>query len=167
VQSKVDLGMANNGVYEIVVFQAERAWNGSTYKLTLSGFNDLPSSCTPTCGDGVTVADEECDCGTTGTGPLPAGCPGPNDDNTYGGCTTKCTWGGFCGDNIVNGSEECDDGPKNGTQYGGGGCTLGCTRAHFCGDSVVDTAQGEECDLGAANGGELCTDKCKLVIQQQ
>jgi hypothetical protein len=67
----------------------------------------------------------------------------------------------------VNGSEECDDGPKNGTQYGGGGCTLGCTRAHFCGDSVVDTAQGEECDLGAANGGELCTDKCKLVIQQQ
>jgi fibro-slime domain-containing protein len=167
VQSKVDLGMANNGVYEIVVFQAERAWNGSTYKLTLSGFNDLPSSCTPACGDGITVADEECDCGTTGTGPLPTGCPGPNDDNTYGGCTTKCTWGGFCGDNIVNGSEECDDGPKNGTQYGGGGCTLGCTRAHFCGDSVVDTAQGEECDLGAANGGELCTDKCKLVIQQQ
>jgi fibro-slime domain-containing protein len=166
-QSKVDLGMSNNGVYEIVVFQAERAWWGSTYKLTLSGFNDLPSACTPACGDGITVADEECDCGTTGTGPLPAGCPGPNDDNTYGGCTTKCTWGGFCGDNIVNGPEECDEGPDNGTQYGGSGCTLGCTKAHTCGDNVVDTAQGEECDLGAANGGNLCTDKCKLVIQQQ
>ena len=167
VQSKVDLGMTNNGVYEIVVFQAERAWNGSTYKLTLSGFNDLPSACTPTCGDGITVADEECDCGTTGTGPLPAGCPGPNDDNTYGGCTTKCTWGGFCGDNIVNGSEECDNGKDNGTQYGADGCTLGCTKPHSCGDSVVDTSQGEECDLGPANGGDLCTDKCKLIIINQ
>jgi fibro-slime domain len=166
VQSKVDLGMSNNGVYEIVVFQAERAWWGSTYKLTLSGFNDLPSACTPTCGDGVTVADEECDCGD-GTKPAPASCPGSNNDDTYGGCTTKCKWGGFCGDGVINGTEECDDGPKNGTQYGGGGCTLGCTRAHFCGDNVVDTSQGEECDLGDANGGELCTDKCKLIIINQ
>jgi hypothetical protein len=95
------------------------------------------------------------------------GCPGPNDDNTYGGCTTKCTWGGYCGDNIVNGSEECDNGKDNGTQYGADGCTLGCTKPHFCGDNVVDTAQGEECDLGDANGGELCTDKCKLIIINQ
>jgi hypothetical protein len=109
------------------------------------------------------VADEECDCGD-GKGPLPAGCPTPNDDNTYGGCTTKCTWGGYCGDGIVNGSEDCDDGPKNGTQYGGSGCTLGCTTTHYCGDNVVDTSQGEECDLGSANGGDLCTDKCKLII---
>jgi fibro-slime domain-containing protein len=160
------LGMQSGNVYQIAVFQTERQTTCSSYKLTLSGFNAAHSDCTPKCGDGVTVADEECDCGT-GTGPFPAGCSGPNDDNTYGGCTTKCKWGGFCGDNVVNGLEECDNGPKNGTQYGGSGCTLGCTKAHTCGDGVVDTAQGEECDLGTANGGELCTDKCKLVIQQQ
>jgi hypothetical protein len=39
--------MSNNGVYEIAVFQAQRGWSGSTYKLTLSGFNDLPSVCEP------------------------------------------------------------------------------------------------------------------------
>jgi fibro-slime domain-containing protein len=77
-KSKVDLGMTNNGVYEIVVFQAERAWNGSSYKLTLSGFNEAPSECTR-CGDGSTAGDGGCGqapggegaggaSGTTGTG---------------------------------------------------------------------------------------------------
>jgi fibro-slime domain-containing protein len=164
VQSKVDLGMVNNGVYEIVVFQAERAWNGSTYKLTLSGFNDLPSACVPTCGDGIMVGDEECDCGD-GTVPVPASCVGPNSDSTYGGCTTKCTWGTFCGDNIVNGPEECDNGKDNGATYGSSGCTVGCTKPHFCGDNVVDTDRGEQCDLGSANGGNLCGSDCKLPIQ--
>jgi fibro-slime domain-containing protein len=164
VQSKVDLGMVNNGVYEIVVFQAERCWNGSTYKLTLSGFNDLPSSCVPTCGDGIMVGDEECDCGD-GTVPVPASCVGPNSDTTYGGCTTKCTWGTFCGDNIVNGPEECDNGKDNGATYGSSGCTVGCTKPHFCGDGVVDTDRGEQCDLGDANGGDLCGSNCKLPIQ--
>jgi fibro-slime domain-containing protein len=151
--SKVDLGMSNNGVYEIVVFQAERAWKGSTYKLTLSGFNDLPSACVPTCGDGVTVADEECDNGKD------------NNDDTYGGCTTKCTWGTYCGDGITNGPEECDNGKDNGTQYGDNGCTLGCTRPHYCGDGKVDTANGEECDLGPQNGGTLCRTDCKFPFQ--
>ena len=164
VQSKVDLGMVNNGVYEIVVFQAERAWNGSTYKLTLSGFNDLPSACVPTCGDGIMVGDEECDCGD-GTVPVPGSCVGPNSDSTYGGCTTKCTWGTFCGDNIVNGPEECDNGKDNGATYGSSGCTVGCTKPHFCGDNVVDTDRGEQCDLGSANGGNLCGSDCKLPIQ--
>jgi len=164
VQSKVDLGMVNNGVYEIVVFQAERAWNGSTYKLTLSGFNDLPSACVPTCGDGVTVADEECDCGD-GTVPVPANCSGPNNDSTYGGCTTQCKWGTFCGDNVVNGPEECDKGKDNGTQYGTDGCTIGCTKPHYCGDGVVDTDRGEQCDLGSENGGKVCLKDCTLAVQ--
>jgi fibro-slime domain-containing protein len=46
-QSKVSLSMSNNGVYEIAVFQAERAPWGSSFKLTLSGFSDLPSVCEP------------------------------------------------------------------------------------------------------------------------
>jgi len=149
--SKVDFGMTNNGVYEIVVFQAERCWDGSTYKLTLSGFNSAPSSCVPTCGDGVTVAYEECDDGKN------------NSDTAYGGCTTQCKWGPYCGDGVINGSEECDNGKDNGTQYGAGGCTLGCTKAHFCGDGVVDTDRGEQCDLGANNGTGLCTKDCRYI----
>jgi hypothetical protein len=146
--------LVNNGVYEIAVFQAERAWTGSTYKLTLSGFNSAPSTCVPTCGDGVTVADEECDCGNSKDN-MPASCPSPNSDTAYGGCTTQCKWGGYCGDGMVNGTEECDNGPANGTQNGQGGCTLGCTKQHYCGDGNVDTDRGEECDLGSKNGQTL------------
>jgi fibro-slime domain-containing protein len=141
--STVSLGMSDNNVYEIAVFQAERQTTSSTYKLTLSGFNAAPTSCVPTCGDGVTVADEECDNGKD------------NSDDTYGGCTTKCTWGTFCGDNIVNGPEECDSGKDNGATYGEGGCSIGCTKPHFCGDGHADTDRGEECDLGTNNGVKL------------
>ncbi len=153
IQQTATLGLQDGKVYEIAVFQAERQTTGSSYKLTLSGFNAAPTSCVPTCGDGVTVADEECDCGD-GTVPVPASCPGPNDDSTYGGCTTECKWGGFCGDNIVNGNEECDNGKDNGTQYGSGGCTLGCTKPHYCGDGIADTDRGEECDLGIDKNGQ-------------
>ena len=174
----VDLGMVNNGVYEIVVFQAERAWWGSTYKLTLSGFNDAPSNCVPACGDGVAVAGEECDCGTK-TASVPSGCPGPNDDSAYGGCTTKCTWGPFCGDGEVNGPEECDLGKENGTNVGRDGCTFQCKKPHYCGDSNLDTDLDEQCDMGPLNGQKLdssgnptsdpagqvwCSKECQIVI---
>ena len=152
------LGLQDGKVYEIAVFQAERQTTGSSYKLTLSGFNAAPTSCVPTCGDGVTVADEECDCGSDSS-KVPSGtsCPGPNSDDAYGGCTKKCTWGGYCGDGIVNGTEECDNGKDNGTKNGEGGCTLGCTKQHYCGDGNVDTDRQEECDLGDRNGQTLDT----------
>ena len=157
--------LATGNVYEVAVFQAERHTTASSYKLTLTGFNAAPTSCVPTCGDGVAVADEECDNGKD------------NSDTAYGGCTTACKWGGFCGDGIVNGLEECDNGKNNGTQYGPDGCTLGCTRPHFCGDGRVDTDRGEECDLADKNGVKLdgnrtpssdttaqiyCTSDCKI-----
>jgi fibro-slime domain-containing protein len=149
-----NLGLQSGKVYEIAVFQAERQTNGSSYKLTLGGFNAAPTSCVPTCGDGVAVADEECDCGKDASS-KPASCSDPNSDTAYGGCTTKCTWGGYCGDGIVNGKEECDSGKANGTDGGPNGCTLGCTKASYCGDGKADTARGEECDLGDRNGQTL------------
>jgi fibro-slime domain-containing protein len=154
VKGTANLGLQDGKVYEIAVFQAERQTSGSSYKLTLSGFNAAPTSCTPTCGDGVTVADEECDCGTDPK-KVPSTCNGVNDDNSYGGCTTKCKWGGYCGDGITNGTEECDNGSANGTQNGKDGCTLGCTRFHYCGDGNLDTDRQEECDLGDRNGQTL------------
>ena len=157
--------MKPDNVYEVAVFHAERHTTASTFKLTLTGFNAAATICAPTCGDGVAVADEECDNGKD------------NSDTAYGGCTTQCKWGPFCGDGVINGTEECDDGKKNGMQYGEGGCTFGCTKAHFCGDGQVDTARGEECDLGSNNGKTLdrnqspstdvgaqvyCTPECKI-----
>jgi fibro-slime domain-containing protein len=38
-------GLVNGQVYEVVVFQAERQTTGSSYKLTLTGFNSAPSRC--------------------------------------------------------------------------------------------------------------------------
>jgi fibro-slime domain-containing protein len=40
------LGLTSGNVYDIAVFQAERQTTGSTYKLTLTGFNLAPSVCT-------------------------------------------------------------------------------------------------------------------------
>jgi fibro-slime domain-containing protein len=153
IKSTANLGLQNGKVYEIAVFQAERQSTGSSYKLTLSGFNAAPSSCVPKCGDGETVADEECDCGTDASKYPKDRCPGPNDDSTYGGCNTQCKWGSYCGDGETNGPEECDEGQKNGTE--GSKCTIGCTKQHFCGDNNLDTNRSEECDLGERNGQKL------------
>jgi hypothetical protein len=111
----------------------------------------------------VVNGTEACDCGD-GTVPVPAMCPGPNSNDAYGGCTTECTWGGYCGDAIVNGPEECDDG-VNSAKYGQTtGCMPGCRLPHYCGDSHVDSQYGEECDNGPLNGQSLCDEFCKSVV---
>jgi fibro-slime domain-containing protein len=149
----VDLKMTIGSVYEVAVFQAERWCCGSNYMLTLANFIGGKSQCVPTCGDGVAVGDEECDCGD-GKGQTPAGCPGPNSDTTYGGCTTQCKWGAFCGDGTVQsppvGPEECDKGKDNGD--GKSACSIACQAPRTCGDGKLDTDLGEKCDLGTKNG---------------
>ncbi len=55
----------------------------------------------------------------------------------------------FCGDEIVNGDEECDDG----NTVSEDGCSSTCIieeEEPFCGDGFVDS--GEECDDGILNG---------------
>jgi fibro-slime domain-containing protein len=137
----VSLGMSDNGVYEIAVFQAERQTSASTYKLTLTGFNDKPSACGPICGDGVVAPGEQCDNGA---------------DKNLGGfnqCTSECRLGPYCGDAKVEaGVEDCDNG-KNDDEYGlkDGGCGPDCKVPGRCGDNVVQTKFDEECDDGSAN----------------
>jgi len=107
-QSAARFGLEPGNVYKIVVFQAERKMYGSSFRLTLSGFEATPSECTPECGDGVLTAGEECDDGV--------------DKNLggYNGCAADCTLGPYCGNGVQEGDEACDNGPG-----GGPGCP-GC-----------------------------------------
>jgi hypothetical protein len=59
-----------------------------------------------------------------------------------------------CGDDIVEGEEECDDGGESAT------CDADCTMAE-CGDSVVNEAAGEVCDEGTRT--PACNDDCTLA----
>ncbi len=148
VVSTVDLGLVDGQVYEIVVFQAERKKEASTYKLTLSGFNAARSDCGPICGDGVLSPGEQCDDGVLAGG--------------YGACQPGCIRGEYCGDGAVNGPEACDDG-VNVSAYGTTGCAPGCLLPPGCGDGLVQSLFGETCDDGINDdsyGG--CSANCQF-----
>ncbi len=141
-------GLTDGGVYQIGIFHAERQPEGSTFKLTLSGFSLQPSDCAPTCGDGVVTVFEECDDGAA------------NSDDACGACRTNCTFGPRCGDGIVESEcgEECDDGVNIG---GYNQCGMGCVPAERCGDGVTQEEFGEQCDDGPNNGMPgACTTGC-------
>ena len=141
-------------VYEIALFQAERKQTRSSYKLTVGQFNRTHTDCRDRCGDGVINGSESCDNGAA------------NADDAYGGCTTLCTLGPYCGDGNLDGNagEECDDG-VNLTNYGQTkGCGPGCRMVPYCGDGKVDSIFGEECDDGDGNGKGSCDPACHFII---
>ncbi len=176
------LGLTDQGMYSIDLFQAERHTCGSDYTLTMSGFTHTISTCSPICGDGMVVGGEVCDDGTNNGmyGGCEPGCmarapycgdaivqdpPEQCDDGsnliTYGGLTKQCgpgcKWAPYCGDGVVSNGEQCDDGTANNTgAYGG--CTSTCTLGPRCGDGIVQPQYGEQCD-----GGPNCNSMCKLI----
>jgi fibro-slime domain-containing protein len=147
-------GLTVGKIYEIVVFQAERHVTQSSYKLTLGQFSWTHTVCTPTCGDGVVNGDEQCDDGPN------------NSDTVYGGCTTQCAIGPYCGDGKVDAAfgEECDDGVNQATYGMATGCAPGCRKPPYCGDGKMDGSFGEQCDDGSENGTGLCDVNCKSII---
>ncbi len=104
------LGLTIGGMYEFVVFQAERHTSESNYRLTLRGFVHGKTSCKSVCGDGIKTKDEACDDGTNAGG--------------YGACAPGCVLGPRCGDGVVDGDhgEQCDDG----NLLGADGCSATC-----------------------------------------
>jgi cysteine-rich repeat protein len=73
------------------------------------------------------------------------------------GLLNLCIVGSLCGDGVVEGDEECEDG--NGLD--GDGCSSTCTVETVCGDGVVEGA--EQCDDGNSDDGDRCSNAC--VVQ--
>lgn len=98
--STADFGLAPGNVYKISIFHAERQVTGSSFQLTLAGFEARPSNCEANCGDGILSFGEECD--------------DMVNDGGYGECGPECKLGPFCGDRIIQSDlgESCDDGPR-------------------------------------------------------
>ena len=122
-------------------------------------------TCPPgVCGDGVLSCHEACDNGPD------------NTDGLYGGCTTSCKLGPYCGDaNVDSPDEACDSGNRNAGLYmlqPSPSCGWTCQFPAFCGDGHLDSMQGEACDLGADNGQmiqlpdgsrrEVCDTRCQF-----
>lgn len=146
-------GLTKGGIYEIVLFHAERHTTASNFRLTLKGFLTPRSACTPECGDAnaVLAPGEVCDDGPD------------NADNTYGVCNESCTARPICGDGtvqaaggpVMGAAEICDDG-FNLNYYSDVfpvvGCAPGCVPPPYCGDNSVQSAE-EDCDRGSGNTG--------------
>lgn len=148
--------ITKGGVYEIVLFHAERHTTRSNFRLTLQGFLAPRSSCTPICGDGVVQRGEVCDDGEDNV---------TQDEAVYGACV-ECRSREFCGDATVNGPEECDNG-LNISSYAdadGEACAPGCVLPPYCGDGELQPAlewcdEGTDGNTGAYDG---CTAMCEL-----
>ncbi|HVY30124.1 MAG TPA: DUF4215 domain-containing protein [Polyangiaceae bacterium] len=152
-------GLTKGGVYEIVLFQAERHTSQSNFRLTLQGFLAPRSSCDTICGDGIVAGDEYCDDGAN------------NSDTVSGACNTTCTARAYCGDGTKQlPGEACDNGTNTDLyktpQSPASVCAPGCKVPASCGDGSLQ-ASFEECDKGgqnndAAYGPNECTTMCKL-----
>lgn len=151
-------GLVRGGVYEIVLFHAERHTSASNFRLTLQGFLAPRSYCTPICGDGVITGWEVCDDGLAG------------NTGDYGQCDATCTARTFCGDairqgpdDVPPGPEACDDGYNNALYtYSADSCAAECKLPPSCGDGNVDVAF-ELCDDGELNDDlayDGCTTRC-------
>lgn len=138
--------------------------------------NDCASAavCTAVCGDRVIDPGEECDDGNSIDGDgCTAACEmeaGPeticddradNDGDGLVDCMDPdCLNVAFClcGNGVVEGLEECDDG--NNTD--GDGCSSSCLDENqpMCGNGIIEA--GEGCDDGNSNWCDGCDPSCQL-----
>ena len=145
------------------------------------------------CGDGIVAGAEECDDknknnndGCSSTCKLQTTTVTVNPSSTTPGKTTiqnwKCPTPGVactktvCGDGIVEGTEQCDDGNTKALD----GCSADCQWeancpngkcVSRCGDGLLfdfdgngDGVKDEECDDGNLRDGDGCSSTCKIEV---
>ncbi|HYE59795.1 MAG TPA: YCF48-related protein [Candidatus Kapabacteria bacterium] len=120
-------------------------------------------------------------CGTGNT------CIAPGNPSYHLYRQNSCAWdcrtpGGYCGDNVKQDLEQCEDGNTT----NGDGCSQFCRteprnqsvavarEGERCGDTIVQAHRGEVCDAGATNGEpcvpgygrscSYCSNDCKNVL---
>ncbi len=126
------------------------------------------------CDDANTVGSDGCsaDCTLVEAGfTCPRGASAGGQSGTGGPCTPAPA--NTCGNGIVAGNEQCDDGntaPNDGCSAGcaveaGYNCTVAgaaCTRIADCGDGHLDLVLGEQCDDGNRLATDGCSADCKV-----
>mgnify|MGYP002778038546 CR=1 FL=1 len=85
------------------------------------------------------------------------------DTDGSGGSTMAITTGPNpeCGNGVVEGMEECDDG----NQTPNDGCEPGCVNSPVCGNGEVEV--GEVCDDGNTEDGDECSADCQTATMPQ
>ncbi|MFO0738411.1 MAG: DUF4215 domain-containing protein [Labilithrix sp.] len=130
------------------------------------------------CGNGKVDPGEACDDSNTDPGDgctaecaVEAGYTCPNVGGSGGPCVKVPA--NTCGDAIVAGAEQCDDGNSNDLDGCSKNCGVEpgytcpdpgklCTKIAFCGDGKVSLDLQEECDDGDTKPNDGCTPGCKL-----
>ncbi|MFH0873733.1 MAG: IPT/TIG domain-containing protein, partial [Candidatus Komeilibacteria bacterium] len=128
----------------------------SGWNCTNGGTISCGGQCRFQCNHGTPYAGK---CGTGGV-ELPEVCDDGSLNGSYGHCNVTCSgYGEYCGDGIVNGTEECDTyaGLANFSCADGGAvsCTGDCkhscgvriaVKPGICGNRKVETEIGEQCE---------------------
>ncbi len=89
----------------------------------------------------------------------------PTSPTLSGFTHTISTCNSVCGDGIVAGNEQCDEGALNGTGYGH--CNANCTLGPRCGDATVQNPP-EKCDNGTnattyGGASKVCGPGCQFA----
>ncbi len=112
------------------------------------------------CGDAVKNRDEtDVDCGGSCLPCVEGKDCSTNSDCESNFCAANVCQATACGDGVVQGNEECDDGAAN-SDSAPDACRTNCINP-FCGDGVQDTS--EECDDGNNETGDGCREDCTIL----